>query len=147
MQSLIDTIPEYCASEHFMFLDSTVKEHVESLLHHFCSGVGEPVTSESIDGALNALARLDVTADAKRAFPDLLRQFLEFASSTGRVPQAGQWVRFVDDAEAGFIGRLRDDGTLRGKTHRKAFADVGRNDPCPCGSGKKFKKCCIELLT
>lgn len=21
------------------------------------------------------------------------------------------------------------------------FADVGRNDPCPCGSGKKFKKC------
>ena len=22
-----------------------------------------------------------------------------------------------------------------------AFARVGRNDPCPCGSGKKFKKC------
>jgi SEC-C motif-containing protein len=21
---------------------------------------------------------------------------------------------------------------------------VGRNDPCPCGSGKKFKKCCGE---
>ncbi|MBR2769144.1 MAG: SEC-C domain-containing protein, partial [Solobacterium sp.] len=20
---------------------------------------------------------------------------------------------------------------------------VGRNDPCPCGSGKKFKKCCM----
>jgi hypothetical protein len=20
----------------------------------------------------------------------------------------------------------------------------GRNDPCPCGSGKKYKKCCIE---
>nr|WP_232301241.1 SEC-C metal-binding domain-containing protein [Gilvimarinus agarilyticus] len=19
---------------------------------------------------------------------------------------------------------------------------VGRNDPCPCGNGKKFKKCC-----
>ncbi|MEA1960510.1 MAG: SEC-C metal-binding domain-containing protein [Bacillota bacterium] len=19
---------------------------------------------------------------------------------------------------------------------------VGRNDPCPCGSGKKYKKCC-----
>ncbi|EPE7438833.1 SEC-C metal-binding domain-containing protein [Escherichia coli] len=19
---------------------------------------------------------------------------------------------------------------------------MGRNDPCPCGSGKKFKKCC-----
>ncbi|MFD2177271.1 YecA family protein [Veronia pacifica] len=22
------------------------------------------------------------------------------------------------------------------------YKDVGRNDPCPCGSGKKFKKCC-----
>lgn len=21
---------------------------------------------------------------------------------------------------------------------------IGRNDPCPCGSGKKFKKCCID---
>jgi uncharacterized protein len=23
-----------------------------------------------------------------------------------------------------------------------ASSKVGRNDPCPCGSGKKFKKCC-----
>ncbi len=22
--------------------------------------------------------------------------------------------------------------------------DVGRNDPCPCGSGKKYKKCCLN---
>lgn len=21
---------------------------------------------------------------------------------------------------------------------------VGRNDPCPCGSGKKFKNCCLQ---
>jgi tetratricopeptide (TPR) repeat protein len=24
-------------------------------------------------------------------------------------------------------------------------ATVGRNDPCPCGSGKKYKKCCIHV--
>jgi uncharacterized protein len=24
------------------------------------------------------------------------------------------------------------------------YRDVGRNDPCPCGSGKKFKKCCLQ---
>lgn len=24
---------------------------------------------------------------------------------------------------------------------RNPLRDVGRNDPCPCGSGKKFKKC------
>lgn len=22
--------------------------------------------------------------------------------------------------------------------------DLGRNDPCPCGSGKKYKKCCLN---
>jgi hypothetical protein len=26
---------------------------------------------------------------------------------------------------------------------RNIFRKVGRNDPCPCGSGKKFKKCCL----
>lgn len=26
------------------------------------------------------------------------------------------------------------------------FKDVGRNDPCPCGSGKKYKKCCLRSL-
>jgi hypothetical protein len=25
-----------------------------------------------------------------------------------------------------------------------AVSTVGRNDPCPCGSGKKYKKCCLE---
>jgi hypothetical protein len=24
------------------------------------------------------------------------------------------------------------------------FKGVGRNDPCPCGSGKKYKKCCLD---
>ena len=27
-------------------------------------------------------------------------------------------------------------------TFRKGLKEVGRNDPCPCGSGKKYKKCC-----
>jgi len=28
------------------------------------------------------------------------------------------------------------------KAPKKAAAKVGRNDPCPCGSGKKYKQCC-----
>ncbi len=28
--------------------------------------------------------------------------------------------------------------------NRAAAPTVGRNDPCPCGSGKKFKKCCLN---
>ncbi len=29
------------------------------------------------------------------------------------------------------------------KPHVNPLRDVGRNDPCPCGSGKKYKKCCL----
>jgi uncharacterized protein YecA (UPF0149 family) len=25
---------------------------------------------------------------------------------------------------------------------RRTGEKIGRNDPCPCGSGKKYKKCC-----
>ena len=30
----------------------------------------------------------------------------------------------------------------RGQTVRREARKVGRNEPCPCGSGKKYKKCC-----
>ena len=32
------------------------------------------------------------------------------------------------------------DGTIQNKP--RSVKKVGRNDPCPCGSGKKYKKCC-----
>ncbi len=31
-----------------------------------------------------------------------------------------------------------------GSTMRRATPRVGRNDPCPCGSGKKYKRCCHD---
>ncbi|KJE34785.1 SecC motif-containing protein [Thalassospira sp. HJ] len=34
------------------------------------------------------------------------------------------------------------DGVFPGEKRLEAPAKAGRNDPCPCGSGKKFKKCC-----
>jgi hypothetical protein len=37
-----------------------------------------------------------------------------------------------------FVARRSGSGP-RG---RGAAGKVGRNDPCPCGSGKKFKRCC-----
>ncbi len=41
----------------------------------------------------------------------------------------------ADDAQAGQPPPVA-------KTIRKKTPKVGRNDPCPCGSGKKYKKCC-----
>jgi SEC-C motif-containing protein len=34
-------------------------------------------------------------------------------------------------------GDMTEHGTVR-----RSHAKVGRNDPCPCGSGKKYKRCC-----
>jgi SEC-C motif-containing protein len=34
------------------------------------------------------------------------------------------------------------DGEVDPKSPPRQVAKVGRNDPCPCGSGKKYKKCC-----
>jgi Protein of unknown function (DUF1186)/SEC-C motif len=38
----------------------------------------------------------------------------------------------------------RDRQVSFGMPHRDPLRKVGRNDPCPCGSGKKFKKCCLN---
>jgi hypothetical protein len=34
--------------------------------------------------------------------------------------------------------------SLQPQPFTSQFKNVGRNDPCPCGSGKKFKKCCLQ---
>ena len=36
----------------------------------------------------------------------------------------------------------RGEQTAETSTMRRGTKKVGRNDPCPCGSGKKYKKCC-----
>ena len=35
-------------------------------------------------------------------------------------------------------------GETKGGTRKKK--KIGRNSPCPCGSGKKYKKCCMNLV-
>jgi uncharacterized protein YecA (UPF0149 family) len=39
-----------------------------------------------------------------------------------------------DNAENTQVGRV--------EKHTQQTSKVGRNDPCPCGSGRKYKKCC-----
>jgi hypothetical protein len=45
------------------------------------------------------------------------------------------------------LERLVDSLDPFGTPHRDPLRHVGRNDPCPCGSGKKFKKCCLNAET
>ena len=49
-------------------------------------------------------------------------------------------VRVAPDApeDTADLDRVRDAPILPARVAEK----IGRNDSCPCGSGKKFKKCC-----
>jgi preprotein translocase subunit SecA len=38
--------------------------------------------------------------------------------------------------------RMQESASTGPKSQVKNSSKVGRNDPCPCGSGKKYKKCC-----
>lgn len=49
-------------------------------------------------------------------------------------------------SDMGPIPRFREVGhDMRGDYvgHMRRTKQTGRNDPCPCNSGKKFKKCCL----
>lgn len=47
---------------------------------------------------------------------------------------------YVDDAN---FPLFDDSGFEFHEPYIRQEAKVGRNDPCPCGSGKKYKKCCL----
>ncbi len=49
--------------------------------------------------------------------------------------------RITGPAQGSQPGQAANTKTQDQKTLVNPYKDVGRNDPCPCGSGKKFKKC------
>jgi uncharacterized protein len=53
------------------------------------------------------------------------------------------WSFGQDDEEAFDEGGAIPDAGPLDAPYVNPFRDVGRNDPCPCGSGKKYKKCCL----
>ncbi len=105
----------------------------------------EPESMEAGLGVANALA----DAGKRRDAYDRLRAMLE---------RKGQWRFFrVDEISPASLGAdfaklhndlqkalgIRDRPLLHASflgSDRK----IGRNDPCPCGSGKKYKKCCLK---
>ena len=54
----------------------------------------------------------------------------------------------IDKVRAKRIEQLKNQRKAILDAQRKDIIKVGRDEPCICGSGKKFKKCCInkELL-
>lgn len=113
----VAVMDEWCAG----FVEGIVldEEHWRPMLE---SGEGERLLFPILlYGSEEGLERL-------RNDPTLEDRYEEFAASLGeRVVSIMKWWLPVRKANS---------------TTRRAEAKVGRNDPCPCGSGKKFKKCC-----
>jgi hypothetical protein len=63
----------------------------------------------------------------------------EFLNRGARAEQHGQLILKGDDA--GEYAKISDRKRLAYETIVKRLGTPGRNDPCPCGSGKKYKKC------
>jgi preprotein translocase subunit SecA len=78
-------------------------------------------------GVLDALERFD-EADEMARQVDALKQ----AGAGASRERTGERGRVQPPEE-----QPEDEGTVV-----REGPKVGRNDPCPCGSGKKYKKCC-----
>ena len=76
-----------------------------------------------------------VREDIARYLPEDIHQRLE------------KWAAFREDEDENEDDEselfLDEDVEFDEIDEARAALKVGRNDPCPCGSGKKFKKCCL----
>ena len=88
---------------------------------------------------LDRLPALDLPENVRAGAPEILALFLEALQAQGRHPGGAAFVRALAPA---YRERLKPGGGVRTPPMRRGTEPIGRNDPCPCGSGKKFKKCC-----
>ena len=112
-------------------LDSHWKEHLLSL-DHLKEGIG-----------LRGYAQKDPLREYQRESFDLFINMIETAKlDTVRKLYAVQPAKeeLVHDEPVIFMNR--GDGSLPQQKENKKDKKIGRNDSCPCGSGKKYKKCC-----
>lgn len=45
---------------------------------------------------------------------------------------------------SGGIANIHNMFVPKTKTKVREYKKIGRNEPCPCGSGKKYKNCCLN---
>lgn len=127
-------------------LDPSVRNLVPEILARFGAEVRKTDRSfpdEVSTGTLarvmtEMLPRLKMPENAKAHVPEVVARFLEYLRASGRVGEGDEWAEEVR--------AYKTPAAVKGVTIRKqeGVAPVGRNDPCPCGSGKKYKKCCLR---
>ena len=132
-----------------------IREIVQRFLHACYTDIGK--APRLLDGQELAAILCDVLPRyfgvRDRLLPateEVLRAFLEHLDETEVVFGIFELRTALDChieafRQAVLSGIAHADGiaiTAKGKTIVHRAEKTGRNDPCPCGSGKKFKKCC-----
>jgi hypothetical protein len=82
----------------------------------------------------------EVEADARLDFAQLRLQARNEHYARSVTQEMGVWHCFKPESEEN-PGGMEDDLPYQ-EPYRREDPKVGRNEPCPCGSGKKYKKCC-----
>ncbi|MBI3817919.1 MAG: SEC-C domain-containing protein [Planctomycetes bacterium] len=93
--------------------------------------------------------------DARHVLP-IARAILQFTEDRAVVSQSYEIARALEENNRTFLDMIErgeshshGHGHSHGGSPEKPFVHkaekTGRNDPCPCGSGRKFKQCCMKL--
>jgi hypothetical protein len=95
-------------------------------------------------------SRIDLPADAEGLTTERANELLDELGIGGPAAEPVELVLTLDHDDLRELERLRSARDLGGEAVPEGMPDpglvlgggnVGRNDPCPCGSGKKFKRC------
>jgi len=147
-QKILNWVSDFCQSDSMGLFPAAVGEHaqliLETLLREASKQDGaslEALTEESLRaGLLQGVARLGLADEAKPFVPSVCRAFLEDLQNRGRIGNGLTLGRYVGALKQAYVEASAD----KASTYQRPGAKIGRNDPCPCGSGRKYKKCCGE---
>ena len=82
---------------------------------------------------------------------EVLRAYFDFLEQNAVTTQIFEMRQALEHTADEFAEVVRTGASAHHAPHaaQKPFvhqaSKVGRNDPCPCGSGRKFKQCCAKL--
>ena len=133
---------EFADSTPFTFLPDGVKERAPAVCAGFLRRAGEGTEAAARRVLLEEMPALDLPPETRAAVPEIVRSFLEWLQDSGRLGDGRSLGLLVGALAPAYLERCGPKGGLRLPPVVKKTPDIGRNDPCPCGSGRKYKKCC-----
>ena len=98
----------------------------------FLDGVNESITAPNDLENMDLDSEVEVEIIPEKLFFNMLKAEADYLYSLE------QWEDVLGEETMVQIAKEYKQS----KTVRRATPKIGRNDPCPCGSGKKYKHCC-----